>query len=266
MYQNDPVKVLTGEVRLSYLTVTTPRAAQPGEEAKYSVRLMIPKNDLATKADIDASIYAAAQAAVTKVWDGVHPPKINMPIYDGDGEKPNGGPYEPECRGHWIINASTKMKPQVVGIDNINADLSPNDIYSGMHWRVTIRFFGYANRGNKGIGCGLGNILKTRDDEPLAGNASAASDFATVGNSVLTPPAIGGAMPAIPGFPVPSFIQPPVSPAYAPAAQPAQAFQVPPQPEYQQAYQQPAPAYPQPQQPYSPQQPVNINPLTGQPL
>ena len=32
MYQNDPMKVLTGEVRLSYANLTTPRAAQQGGE------------------------------------------------------------------------------------------------------------------------------------------------------------------------------------------------------------------------------------------
>ena len=65
----------------------------------------------------------------------------------------------------------------MVGIDNINCELAPSDIYSGMYGRVTIRFFGYSNSGNKGIGCGLGNVLKTRDGEPLSGQASAASDF-----------------------------------------------------------------------------------------
>lgn len=45
MYQNDPMKVLTGEVRLSYANLTTPRAAKPGGEAKYSVTLLIPKSD-----------------------------------------------------------------------------------------------------------------------------------------------------------------------------------------------------------------------------
>lgn len=34
MYQNDPMKVLTGEVRLSYANLTTPRAAQQGGEPK----------------------------------------------------------------------------------------------------------------------------------------------------------------------------------------------------------------------------------------
>ncbi len=70
MYQNDPMKVLTGEVRLSYANLTTPRAAQQGGEPKYSVTLLIPKTDVATKADIDAAINAAANEALTKVWNG----------------------------------------------------------------------------------------------------------------------------------------------------------------------------------------------------
>ena len=188
MYQNDPMKVLTGECRLSYVNVITPRAAQQGGDPKYSVTLLIPESDVATKADIDASMQAAAQDAMAKVWNGVRPPNLRVPIYDGDGVRPSGEPFGPECKGHWVITASTRMKPQVVGIDNINVELAPSDIYSGMHGRVTIRFFGYSNSGNKGIGCGLGNIMKTRDDTPLAGNASAASDFAAVGNAVIPSP------------------------------------------------------------------------------
>lgn len=203
MYQNDAMKVLTGEVRLSYVNVITPRAQQQGQEPKYSVTLLIPKSDLATKADIDASIQAAAQEAVGKVWGGVRPPQPRIPIWDGDGVRQSGVPFGDECKGHWVITASSKMKPSVVGMDNINVELAPSDIYSGMYGRVTIRFFGYSNSGNKGIGCGLGNIMKTRDGEPLSGRTSAASDFAAVGNSVAptaqATPAYGGAMPATQG-------------------------------------------------------------------
>jgi hypothetical protein len=203
MYQNDAMKVLTGECRLSYVNVVTPRVAQQGGEAKYSVTLLIPKSDYATKADIDASIQAAAQEAVAKVWNGARPPQVRVPIYDGDGVRPSGEPFGDECKGHWVMTASTKIKPQVVGIDNINAELSPSDIYSGMYGRVTIRFFGYSNSGNKGVGCGLGNIMKTRDDKPLAGNASAAADFAAVGNSIMPHGA------ALPGYAPPSAHQQP---------------------------------------------------------
>lgn len=219
MYQSDPFKVLTGEVRLSYCNLTAPRASQQGGEPKYSVTLLIPKADFATKADVDAAMQAAVNEAVAKVWGGVRPPQIRFPIYDGDGVRPSGVPFGDECKGHWVMTASTKNKPQVVGIDNINCDLAPVDIYSGMYARVTIHFFGYSNSGNKGIGCGLGNVMKTRDGERLAGGASAAMDFAGVG---MSPMAAGASTPAAPvysapaaAFGVPTYSAP--TPAAAPA-------------------------------------------------
>ena len=206
VYQNDPMKVLTGECRLSYCNLTTPRAAQQGGEPKYSVTLLIPKTDVATKADIDAAIQAAANEALSKVWNGARPPQLRVPIYDGDGVRPSGVPFGDECKGHWVMTASTKNKPQVVGIDNINCELAPSDIYSGMYARVTIRFFGYSNSGNKGIGCGLGNVMKTRDGEALAGSASASVDFAGVGAAPAAAPAYGvnPAAPAAPAYQPPA--------------------------------------------------------------
>ena len=112
MYQNDAMKVLTGEVRLSYANLTTPRAAQQGGEPKYSVTLLIPKSDAATKADIDAAIQAAANDALAKVWNGARPPMLKVPIYDGDGVRPSGVPFGDECKGHWVMTASTKNKPR----------------------------------------------------------------------------------------------------------------------------------------------------------
>lgn len=227
MYQNDPMKVLTGECRLSYCNLTTPRAAQQGGEPKYSVTLLIPKTDVATKADIDAAIQAAANEALSKVWNGARPPQLRVPIYDGDGVRPSGVPFGDECKGHWVMTASTKNKPQVVGIDNINCELAPSDIYSGVYARVTIRFFGYSNSGNKGIGCGLGNVMKTRDGEALAGSASASVDFAGVGAAPAAAPAYGvnPTAPAAPAYGVNPAA--PAAPAYQPPA-PGPAAATPP--------------------------------------
>lgn len=196
MYQNDSMKVLTGEVRLSYTHLTTPYAnpTQPNAKPKYSVTLLIPKSDFATKADIDKSIEAAAQDAVSKKWNGVRPPIVKVPIWDGDGVRQSGVAFGDECKGHWVMTASSEIQPQVVDISNINCPLAPQDIYSGMYARVTVRFFGYSNSGNKGVGCGLGNVMKTRDGEPLSGGASAASDFAGIGQSIA--PASGVAAPS----------------------------------------------------------------------
>lgn len=254
MYQNDPMKVLTGEVRLSYANLTTPRAAQQGQEPKYSVTLLIPKTDHATKADIDAAINAAAAEAVSKVWNGVRPPQIAIPVWDGDGVRKSGMPFGDECKGQWVITASTKNKPQVVGIDNINCELAPADIYSGMYARVTVRFFGYSNSGNKGVGCGLGNVLKTRDGEPLSGQASAASDFAGIGAAPVgaATPNYGAAMPATPG----AYGVSPAAPA-APVGTPA-GYGAPAAPAYGAAPSAPAGT------PWNTNN--GINPITGQPM
>lgn len=241
MYQNIATKVLTGEVRLSYCNLTTPRASQQGGEPKYSVTLLIPKTDNATKMDIDNSIRAAYEEGVSKKWGGAHPqPKVI--VHDGDGLRPSGLPFGEECKGCWVITASTKNKPQVVGIDNVNCELAPNDIYSGMYARVTLNFFAYDTAGSKGVGCGLGNVMKTRDGEPLSGGASAASDFADFNTMPAAAPAYGAqpnyAAPAAPAY------QAPVAPAYPQAVAPQQ-------------YAQPA----------APQQGgVRINPITGQPM
>lgn len=45
--------------------------------------------------------------------------------------------------------------------------------------RASISFYAFNSSGNKGIACGLNNLQKIHDGEPLGGKASAESDFAT---------------------------------------------------------------------------------------
>ena len=214
MYNGIATKVLTGEVRLSYVHLVNPYQNKQGGDPRYQVTLLIPKTDAATKADIDASMAAAYEDGVTNKWKGARPQLKNALIYDGDGNKTDGTPFGPECKGHWVITASSPQtrKPQVVDISNINAELAPTDIYSGMYARVTLNFFSYDSHGSKGVGCGLGNVMKTRDGEELSGGASAASDFAGIGQSVM--PQTGAATPQMNAFPP--------QPGYNPAA--AQAY------------------------------------------
>ena len=183
MYNGIATKVITGEVRLSYVHLTQPYQSQQGGEPKYQVTMLIPKTDTATKADIDASMRAAYEDGVQNKWKGARPQLRNALIYDGDGMKNDGTPFGEECHGHWVMTASSPQsrKPQVVGADNLNVELLPTDIYSGMYARVSINFFSYDSHGSKGVGCGLGNVMKTRDGEALSGGASAAQDFAGFG-------------------------------------------------------------------------------------
>lgn len=182
MYQGIPTKVLTGECRLSYVHLSQPylNPNNSNSEPKYQVTMLIPKTDQATYNDIIKSRDAAYEAAVQNDWKGNRPQLRSLLIYDGDGVRQDGSKFGPECAGHWVITASTKRKPQVVDISNINVELAPQDIYSGMYGRVTLNFFSFNSNGNKGIGCGLGNVLKTRDGEQLAGGSTAEQDFAGI--------------------------------------------------------------------------------------
>ena len=180
MYNNIPTKVLTGEVRLSYVNLVAPRCEQHDphrDPVSIPYTLLIPKTDTAVKANIDASIEAAAKDAQAKIWGGVRPPVLLSPSTMVMASVRTALLW-PECKGCWVITASTKNKPQWCLRATIGRRLLPQDIYSGMYARVTINFFGYNTAGKRGVGCGLGNVMKTRDGEPLAGGASAAADFA----------------------------------------------------------------------------------------
>lgn len=184
MYQNDPKRVLTPECRLSYANLVTPKAPvnNPTAEPKYSVTLLIPKST-GIKQELDAAMEAAAQEAVSAKWNGMRPPRLESVVHDGDGVRPSGEPFGPECKGCWVVTASSRNKPYVCGIDNINCELAPTDIYSGMYARVSINFYGYLNSGKRGVGCGLRGVMKTRDGEPLSAAVVTASEFSGVGNS-----------------------------------------------------------------------------------
>lgn len=175
MYRNDPASVLSGEVRLSYVKLAEAKVNpnQPNSEPEYSVTLLIPKTDKATKAAIDAAIAAVANAAVNKVWGGVRPANFKTTIHDGDGIRPSGsGPYGEECKGMWVLSTKRKAsrgKPWMCDISSKTEELNPLGLYSGVYARCIFHFYAYSNSGNKGISCEIDGVMRTRDGEPLGG-------------------------------------------------------------------------------------------------
>ena len=167
--------------RLSYVHVFKPHAATPGAEEKFSTTILVPKTDVETKQKIDAAIKAATELGVSEKWNGVKPPTVPNPMWDGDGVKQNGEQFGPECKGHWVFTASAKADypPQVVD-RRVQPILDQSEIYSGCYANVAVNFFPYLFAGKKGIGAGLGNIQKIKDGESLAGTRTAEQDFAVV--------------------------------------------------------------------------------------
>jgi len=173
---NKDTKVVTGKVRLSYCNLFQPRAVEDGQEPKYSCTILIPKSDKATIQKIKTAIEAAKQAGISSVFGGKLPPNLKTPIHDGDGEKPNGGEYGEECKGHYVINASSKQKPGIVD-KNLNEIIDSTEVYSGCYARVSINFYAFNKSGNKGIACGLNNVQKIADGDYLGGRSRPEDDF-----------------------------------------------------------------------------------------
>lgn len=169
-------EVVTGEVRISYEHLLKPYAQQANAEPKYSVTLLIPKSDIATKQRIDAAVQAAIAEGASGKWNGVRPPQPPIPVHDGDGLRPSGEAFGEECRGCWVMTASSKQPQEIVDVSG-NPIISATEVYSGMFARVFINFFAYNSNGKKGIGAGLGPVQKTRDGEPLGGKVSASDVF-----------------------------------------------------------------------------------------
>lgn len=161
--------VTTGRARFSFVHLYKPYAYQPGQEEKYQVTVLVPKSDVDTKARIDAAIEAAKQKGISEKWNGVCPPIVSTPVYDGDGVRPSDGmAFGPECKGHWVFTASAKADypPEIVDVMG-NPIINQSEVYSGMYGRVNVTFFPYMFGGKKGIGCGLGPVQKLEDGEYL---------------------------------------------------------------------------------------------------
>lgn len=176
--QLDPAKVVTGECRFSYEHLLKPRVNRlyPNASPKFGVTLLLPKHDAATKRRIDEALEAAVQDGITRLWSGVRPTEIALPLHDGDGLRSFGQPFGAECRGCWVLMASSKAQPGVV-----DGELQPirlaSDVYSGMYGRASVRFYAFGTAEKKGVGCCLMNVQKLRDGEKLAGGSTPEEDF-----------------------------------------------------------------------------------------
>ena len=166
-------KVVTGIVRLSYAHVWEPNSINGGTP-KYSVSLIIPKSDKKTIDAINTAVDNAIKEGISK-FGGKIPNKaaLKLPLRDGDIERDDEA-----YKNAFFVNANSTTPPQIV-YTRVQPILERSEVYSGCYAKVSINFYAFNSNGNRGIACGLGNIQKIRDGEPLGGKSSAADDFTT---------------------------------------------------------------------------------------
>ena len=167
-------KVVTGKVRLSYAHIWEPVSINDSKP-KYSVSLIIPKSDKETIKKINAAVDAAIEEGIAK-FGGKKPNKaaLKLPLRDGDTERD-----DEVYKNSFFVNANSTTAPQIVD-RSVNPIMDREEVYSGCYARVSINFYAYNTNGNKGIACGLGNIQKIADGEPLGGKTNAKDDFSSL--------------------------------------------------------------------------------------
>lgn len=158
--------ITTGKVRLSYAKLFTPSAAPGSDKLKYSVSILIDKNDKETLRKINAAVEEAKEVGKSSKWGGKIPAKLHLPLRDGDEDRPD----DPAYSGVYFFNASSERKPGVVD-KSLNAILDPDEVYSGCYGRVNVNFYPYDTNGNRGIAAGLNHVQKLADGERLGGGA-----------------------------------------------------------------------------------------------
>lgn len=174
---NNPTKVITGvNTRWSYVNAWEPKSINGGAP-KYSVSLIIPKSDTKTLEKIRAAIQAAYEEGQSKLkGNGRSVPALSAlktPLRDGDAERPDDEAYA----NSYFVNANSGTAPGIVDADR-NPILERSEVYSGVYGRASINFYAFNSNGNKGIACGLNNLQKIRNGEPLGGKSRAEDDFA----------------------------------------------------------------------------------------
>jgi len=164
--ENANTRMVIRNVRLTYMHILEPRAAAEGAEPKYSLTMLIRKDD---KENIDA-IKAAIKAAIVKKF-GEKPPKgLRNPLRDGDeideesGERMKGGEFE----GCFYLSASNK-KPIRPVVGKAKSPATADHLVNGYFGCVGVNFYGYDAAGNRGVAAGLNDLWITKKGDVLAG-------------------------------------------------------------------------------------------------
>ena len=171
--------VRLGEVRFSYTAVFQPKKNDDGTPSKYGVCIIIPTEDTETVNLVKEAIDAAKQRGKMEKWGGKIPANVKSCLRDGDIDREDDEAFA----GCYFLNASSRNKPGVKVLEDgvVSDALDEEDFYSGCYGAVTLDFFPYESSGNKGVGAGLNNVIKTRDGDRLSGGRSADEDFADLG-------------------------------------------------------------------------------------
>lgn len=172
----NPTKVITGpDTRWSYCNAGKQRrltAVHRSFRYLSSFQSRIPRRSLRSRQRFRRHMRKVLLSSRAAASSFRHSRQSKTPLRDGDLERPDDEAYA----NSYFINANSASAPGIVDAYR-QPIIDHSEVYSGVYGRASINFYAFNSNGNKGIACGLNNLQKIRDGEPLGGKSRAEDDF-----------------------------------------------------------------------------------------
>lgn len=162
---NERINAMTKEVRIGFESIWEAKTSEGQDEAYYTVCLIIDKSDKETLKRLKDAEQKAIEQGIKSKWNGKKPANLQLPLHDGDLEKPENPNYE----NSYYINAKNKYQPVIIDV-NKKQITDENEVYSGCYVQAYLNFYPYLAKGKAGVGVGLGAIVKRRDGDRIGGS------------------------------------------------------------------------------------------------
>lgn len=144
---------------LSYPHLFNARSVNPGDDPKFSVSILIPKNDPQLH-----SILQEIEIVKANGWPSGFPANGKLPLKDCAVQWPN----DPKIAGYYALqtSAAADRRPQVVDT-SMNPIMDPSQVYPGCIAWVAVNLSAYNTAVNKGVGAYVNGVMITGEEGPL---------------------------------------------------------------------------------------------------
>ena len=174
-------KYVSKPLEASYPYLINPDTRFDANKGKYTVTVLINKEDEEEVNKIKAAYESAITEGISKKFGGKAPNRATLRPVLKDGDDYDRA----EFKGKWLLTCSSSNKPQVVDI-NLNPITEPKAIVGGDLIRVSVNFAAYNVGGSKGVSCYLGSVqLVKKTDTPFGSRSTPEADFGSNNDTLL---------------------------------------------------------------------------------
>lgn len=179
----DLSRIITPKFRVSYPHVFKPQAAKPGDDLKYSITMLFPKDKDLMGQTVDGkprSIKEVLKNAKVATFGSKEnwPEDLISPVTDGDNPK---FADKEGYKGHWIIKASSNEDQKPGLVDNENIPITEvSDFYPGCYARAYIFAYTWEYMGKQGVSFILDHVQKLADGKSFGGKKPVEQVFSPI--------------------------------------------------------------------------------------